>query len=98
MKVMASARGQGANRSNTQRYCEDSQRRHRVEDALSCFEVWSQDAGGTLVQPQEMRLSLIAQAANRSTPKDLRTPASWAINLKFHRHLGEFPCRFKHLA
>jgi hypothetical protein len=39
MKAMDSARGQGANRSNAQWHCEDAQRRHRVEDALSCFEI-----------------------------------------------------------
>jgi hypothetical protein len=39
MKAMDSAREQGANRSNTKWYCEDSQRRYRVEDALSCFEI-----------------------------------------------------------
>ena len=38
-KAMDSARGQGANRSDTRRYREDLQRRHRVEDALSCFEI-----------------------------------------------------------
>jgi hypothetical protein len=38
MKAMDSARGQGANHSDTRRYREDLQRRHRVEDALSCFE------------------------------------------------------------
>jgi len=39
MKAMDSAWWQGANRSNTEWYCEDLQRRHRVEDALSCFEI-----------------------------------------------------------
>jgi hypothetical protein len=39
MRSMDSARGQGANRSNTQGYCEDLQRCDRVEDALSCFEI-----------------------------------------------------------
>jgi hypothetical protein len=39
MKAMDSARGQGANHSNTRRYCEDLQRCHRVEDTLSCFEI-----------------------------------------------------------
>lgn len=38
-KVMDSARGQGANRSDSQSYREDLQRRHRVEDALSCFDI-----------------------------------------------------------
>ena len=38
-KAMHSARGQGANRSNARRHCEDLQRGHRVEGALSCFEI-----------------------------------------------------------
>jgi hypothetical protein len=39
MKAMDSAVGLGANRSDTGRYREDLQRRHTVEDALSCFEI-----------------------------------------------------------
>jgi hypothetical protein len=39
MKVMTSAREQGANRSNAKWYCEDSQRGYRGEGALSCFEI-----------------------------------------------------------
>ena len=39
MKVMDSARAQGANGRNTYRYFEDLQRGHRVKDALSCFEI-----------------------------------------------------------
>ena len=38
-KAMDSARGQGANHSDAPRHREDLQRRHRVEDALSCFEI-----------------------------------------------------------
>ena len=38
-KAMHSARGQGTNRSNARRHCEDLQRGHRVEGALSCFEI-----------------------------------------------------------
>ena len=38
-KVMHSARRQGANRSNARRHYEDLQRGHRVEGALSCFEI-----------------------------------------------------------
>jgi hypothetical protein len=38
-KAMDSARGQGANRSDALWHREDLQRRHRVEDALSCFEI-----------------------------------------------------------
>jgi hypothetical protein len=38
MKAMDSARGQGANHSNAKWHCEDLQRCHRVEDALSCFD------------------------------------------------------------
>jgi hypothetical protein len=38
-KAMHSARGLGANRSDTFWYREDLQRRHRVEGALSCFEI-----------------------------------------------------------
>ncbi len=38
-KAMDSDRGQGANRSNAQWHCEDLPRRHRDEDALSCFEI-----------------------------------------------------------
>jgi hypothetical protein len=38
-KVMDSARGQGANHSDASWHREDLQRRHRVEDALSCFEI-----------------------------------------------------------
>ena len=37
-KVMDSARGPGANRSNAFWHCEDLQRRHRDEGALLCFE------------------------------------------------------------
>ena len=40
MKVMDSARGQGANRSDASWHRKDLQRRHRVEDALSCFEIY----------------------------------------------------------
>jgi hypothetical protein len=39
MKAMDSARGQGVNHSNAKWHCEDLQRRHRVEDTLSCFEI-----------------------------------------------------------
>lgn len=39
MKAMDSARVQGANRSNTEWYCEDLLRRNQVEDALSCFDI-----------------------------------------------------------
>ncbi len=39
MKAMDSALWLGANRSDTSRYREDLQRRHRAEDALSCFEI-----------------------------------------------------------
>ncbi len=38
MKAMDSGRGQGAKRSDTSLYREHLQRRHRPEDALSCFE------------------------------------------------------------
>ena len=38
-KAMDSARGQGANHSDASWHREDLQRRHRVEDALSCFEI-----------------------------------------------------------
>jgi hypothetical protein len=38
-KAMDSRRGQGANRSDTSGYREDLQRRHRREDALSCFDI-----------------------------------------------------------
>ena len=38
-KAMDSARGQDASRSDTSWYREDLQRRHRGEDALSCFEI-----------------------------------------------------------
>jgi len=38
-KAMDSRRGRGANRSDTRSYREDLQRRHRGEDALSCFEI-----------------------------------------------------------
>ena len=38
-KAMHSARGLGANRSNARRHCEDLQRSHWVEGALSCFEI-----------------------------------------------------------
>jgi len=38
-KAMDSARGQGANPSDTEWYREDLQRGHRAEDALSCFEI-----------------------------------------------------------
>jgi hypothetical protein len=38
-KVVDSRRGQGANRSDTLWYREDLQRRHRREDALSCFDI-----------------------------------------------------------
>ncbi len=39
VKVMDSARGQSAHRSDTEWYREDVQRRHRVEDTLSRFEI-----------------------------------------------------------
>jgi len=39
MKAMDSGRGQAAERSDTGRYREHRQRRHRPEDALSCFEI-----------------------------------------------------------
>jgi len=39
VKVMDSMRGQGAKRSDTGRYREHWQRRHRVEGALSRFEI-----------------------------------------------------------
>jgi hypothetical protein len=39
MKAMDSVRGQGANRSKPQWHCEDLQRHHRDEVALSCFEI-----------------------------------------------------------
>ena len=39
MKAMDSARRLGANRSDTRRYREDLQRRPRVEDAISCFDI-----------------------------------------------------------
>jgi len=39
MKAMDSARGLGANHSDTGWYREDLQQRHRVEDALSCFDI-----------------------------------------------------------
>ena len=39
MKAMDSARRLGANRSDTRRYREDLQRRPRVEDAVSCFDI-----------------------------------------------------------
>ena len=38
-KAMDSVRGQGANHSDAQWHREDLQRSHRVEDALSCFEI-----------------------------------------------------------
>lgn len=38
-KAMDSGQGLGANRSNALWHCEDLQRRHRVEGALSCFEI-----------------------------------------------------------
>ena len=38
-KAIHSGRGQGVNRSNAQRHCEDLQRGHRVEGTLSCFEI-----------------------------------------------------------
>ncbi len=38
MKAVDSARWQGANHSNAFWHCEDLQRGHRAEDALSCFE------------------------------------------------------------
>jgi hypothetical protein len=38
-KAMDSARGQGANHSDALWHREDLQRGHRVEDALSCFEI-----------------------------------------------------------
>jgi len=39
LKAMESARVQGANHSNTKWYCEDFQRRNRVEDEVSCFDI-----------------------------------------------------------
>ena len=39
MKTMDSARGPGANHSDTHLYRADLQRRDRVEDAFSCFEI-----------------------------------------------------------
>jgi len=39
LKAMESARVQGANYSNTKWYCEDLQRRNRVEDEVSCFDI-----------------------------------------------------------
>jgi len=39
MKAMDSGRGQGAKHSDTSWYREHLQRRHRPEDALSCFEI-----------------------------------------------------------
>jgi len=38
MKSMDSLAGQGANRSNSRSYCEDLQRRHAGEGAISCFD------------------------------------------------------------
>ena len=38
-KPMDLPQWQGANRSNAPRHCEDLQRGHRVEGALSCFEI-----------------------------------------------------------
>ncbi len=40
MKTMDSARGQGANHSDTAWYRADLQRSHRVEDAFSCFDIF----------------------------------------------------------
>ncbi len=39
LKAMESARVQGANHGNTKWYCEDLQRRDRVEDEFSCFDI-----------------------------------------------------------
>ena len=38
-KAMDSVRWQGANHSNARRHCEDLQRGHRTEGALSCSEI-----------------------------------------------------------
>jgi len=39
LEAMESVRVQGANHSNTKWYCEDLQRRNRVEDEFSCFDI-----------------------------------------------------------
>jgi hypothetical protein len=39
MKSMHSPAGQGANRSNSRSYCEDLQRCHVGEGAISCFDI-----------------------------------------------------------
>ena len=57
MKAMDSIRGQGANHSNARRHCEDLQRSHRVEGALSCFEISGSEYQAQGVPPMQIRIS-----------------------------------------
>ena len=52
MKSMNSRAGQGANRSNSRSYCEDLQRRHACEGAISCFDTFGSQYQGKAEMPQ----------------------------------------------